>query len=444
MLDFSPEANTKPFELTEKQALQRDLAASPARHILAYGGSRSGKTFGFVRCIVARAFMAPKSRHGIFRLHNVDVKQAVMMDTFPKVMDVCWPGVPYHVNKSDQYVSLGQDSEIWFAGLDDKERVEKVLGKEFATVYPNECSQIPYSSILAMRTRLAQNCVKINGERLALKAYYDLNPTGRKHWTYSEFVEGVNPVDKQPMPEGVRAVLQMNPADNPHLDQEYHDELEALPLAERIRYKEGNYASDLPNSLWPTSRIDETRVNPSQVPPLVRVVVGCDPSGSTSSGGDSQGIVVAGLGTDGHCYILADDSVNLSPAGWGKQCVDSYEEHEADCIVAEANYGGAMVESTIKVSNDKVKVKLVHASRGKHVRAEPVAALYERTKVSEPRVHHVGVFEDLEDQMSQFNNEGYQGGGSPDRADALVWAVTDLMLGKPKKAGMLVKSASRS
>lgn len=429
------------FELTEKQLEQRRLAAGPARHVLAFGGSRSGKTFGFVRCVAARAIMARKSRHLIARLHNIDVRQSVMMDTFPAVMAACWPDANYVQNKSDQYIILPNESEIWFVGLDDKERVEKILGKEFATVYANECSQIPYASIMTLRTRLAQNVKKTNGERLMLKAYYDLNPTGRSHWTHAEFILGVNPVDKRPLPEGSRAVLQMNPVDNPNLPPEYHEELDSLPPAERKRFQDGNYQSDTPGSLWPTERIDASRVHAP--PELTRIVVAVDPSGSDGTGGDSQGIIAVGKGVDGHAYVLEDGSVNLSPMGWGKKCVVMYQRLEADCIVAEANYGGAMVESTIKVADDTAKVKLVRATRGKHVRAEPVAALYEASDGKPPRVHHVGNFTELEDQMSQFTTNGYVGAGSPDRADALVWALTELMLGDAASFGMLVKKANR-
>lgn len=430
------------FELTPKQVLQRQLASSAARHILAYGGSRSGKTFGFTRCVAARALMAPRSRHGIFRLHNVDVRQSVMMDTFPSVMRACWPDVPFDENKSDQFVTLGNGSEIWFAGLDDKERVEKILGKEFSTIYANECSQIPYNSILTLRTRLAQKATKVDGSTMALKAYYDLNPVGRRHWTYSEFHLMLNPVDQQPLPPGSRAFLKMNPTDNPFLPQEYIEELRSLPTAQRMRFLEGDYQSDLPNSLWPQERVDASRA--SEAPALSRIVVAVDPSGSNGTGGDTQGIIVVGKGvSDGHAYVLEDASVCLSPAGWGRAVVNAYHRWGADCIVAEANYGGAMVESTIRTQDPKAKVKLVSASRGKHVRAEPVAALYEPTEGRPARAHHVGRFPDLEDQMAQFTTDGYQGAGSPDRADALVWALTELMLGDAPAVGILLKRNHR-
>lgn len=427
------------FSLTPKQEEQRDLASSRARHILAFGGSRSGKTFGFTRCVIARAFMAPGSRHGIFRLHNVDIRQSVMMDTFPAVMDVCWPGVPYDLNKSDQFATLPNGSEIWFGGLDDKSRVEKILGKEYSTIYANECSQIPFASILTLRTRLAQSADKIDGRPLALKAYYDLNPVGFRHWTFSEFHKHESPVDQTPINPATRATLQMNPADNPHLRAEYLEELAGLPEAERRRFERGDYQSDLPNSLWPMDRVDASRVHCA--PPLERIVVSVDPSGSDGVGGDSQGITASGK-SEGHAYLLEDASARLSPAQWGKVAVDLYHKWGADLIVAEVNYGGAMVENTIKMIDPTVKFKAVHASRGKHIRAEPVAALYEETGSHPPRVHHVGHFPELEDQLGQFTTEGYQGAGSPDRADSLVWGITELMLGDLPQYGMLPKRSN--
>lgn len=435
------------FELTQKQTELRDAAASRARHILAYGGSRSGKTFGFCYCVANRALMAPASRHLIARLHNIDVRQAVMMDTWPAMMRAAFPGIPYKVNKADQFVQLGQEAEVWFGGLDDKERVEKILGKEYATIYPNECSQIAYETILTLRTRLAQNVKKVDGRPLPLKAYYDLNPVGRSHWTHREFVEGVRPDNRLPLPEGTRAWVQLNPADNPNLPPDYLEELATLPERQRQRFLDGKYLSEVPGTLWPIERIDETRVD--EAPELTRIVVGVDPSGSDGVGGDSQGIVIVGRGVDGHAYVLEDATCRMSPGGWGRRVVDRYGDWGADKIIAEVNYGGAMVESTIRAADPNANVHVIHASRGKHVRAEPIASLYEETRddsgnVTKPaKVHHVGNFPDLEDQMAAFTTEGYQGAGSPDRADALVWALTELMLGDAPSFGIMVKSKYR-
>lgn len=416
------------FELTPKQLALRDLASSPARHILGYGGSRSGKTFGFCYCVSKRAIMAPNSRHLIARLHNVDVKQSVMMDTWPKVMRLANPGVKYEINRSDQFATFDNGAEVWFAGLDDKERVEKILGKEYATLYYNEASQLSYDAVTTVRTRLAQSVDRVDGRPLPLKAYYDLNPTGKSHWTYIEFVLGLRPENRMPLPAGSRAWIQLNPNDNPNLRAEYLEELATLPERQRQRFLEGAYLSEVPGSLWPIDRIDKSRVE--KAPTLGRIVVGLDPSGSDGTGGDQQGIVVVGKGDrDGHAYVIEDGSVRLGPGGWASEAVRLFHKHEADCIVAEVNFGGAMVESTIRNVDKNVPVKLVHASRGKHVRAEPIAALYEQRREVPPQMHHVGYFPELEDQMAAFTTEGYQGSGSPDRADAMIWAATELMLG---------------
>lgn len=418
---------TPTFSLTAKQCELRDAAASGARHILGYGGSRSGKTFGFCYCIAVRALSAPNGRHLISRLHNIDVRQAVMMDTWPSVMRLAFPGVPYGLNKTDQFAELPNGSEVWFGGLDDKERVEKILGREFATIYVNESSQVSYDTIITLRTRLAQTCTKVDGRPLALKAYYDLNPVGRAHWTHREFIEGVRPDNGLPIASGTRAYVTLNPQDNPNLSPDYLAELSALPERQRQRFFEGKYLSEVPGTLWPLDRIDACRVDAVQE--LRRIVVAVDPSGSDGTGGDCQGIVVAGIGIDGHGYVLADLSCRLSPAGWASRAIAAYHRYGADCVVAERNFGGAMVESTLRGADSAVPVKLVTASRGKWQRAEPIAALYEPRPDKPATVHHVGRFPDLEEQMGLFTTAGYQGVGSPDRADALVWALTELMLG---------------
>lgn len=424
---------TATFERTVRQVEQAELVYGEARHILAYGGSRSTKTFGFCELVAERALIAPGSRHLIARLHNIDVRQSVMLDTWPKMMKLAFPDVRYDVNKSDQFATLGDGSEVWFGGLDDKERVEKILGKEFATIMVNEASQVAYATILTLRTRLAQSATRRDGRRLPLKGLYDLNPVGRSHWTYREFVEGVRPDNGMPLQPGSRAHVIMNPADNPHLPPEYLLELDELPDKQRQRFRDGKYLSEVPGALWSASdrTADDGRPMPgidtlrrSQHPPLVRVVIGVDPSGSDGIGGGSQGIVAAGLGADGHAYVLADKSCKLSPDGWAQVVARTARDLDADRVAAERNYGGAMVESTLRTANKNLPVKLVNASRGKHIRAEPVAALYEQGKV-----HHVGQFPDLEEQMTMTTTAGFQGSGSPDRMDALVWALTELMLG---------------
>lgn len=186
----------------------------------------------------------------------------------------------------------------------------------------------------------------------------------------------------------------------------------------------GEVLDDVPGAMWTRDMLEEALYR-SDIPSLKRVVVAIDPSGTGGDGddADSVGIVVAGKGVDGLAYVLADRTCDLSPAGWGRVAVDAYREFKADRIVAERNYGGAMVKHVILTTDRNVAYKEVTASRGKSVRAEPIAALYEQK-----RVRHVKVFPELEDQMVMMTAGGYMGDTSPDRLDALVWALTELML----------------
>jgi phage terminase large subunit-like protein len=410
-------------------------------HDLLYGGARSTKTFLICYAICQRALMANDSRHLIARLHHNDVRMSVMMDTWPKMMRLMFSGLEYDQNKSDQVAILPNKSEIWFGGLDDKDRVEKVLGREYATIFLNECSQISYDTVLMVRTRLAQNVLITAeghpriGQPLALRAYYDLNPVGRGHWTYKEWIAGVDPTrgDVKLDPD-LRSYAVLHPRDNPYLPKEFLRELENLPERQRKRFFDGEYQSEVPGTLWPIDRIDACRVD--NTPELTRIVVGVDPSGSDGVGGDMQGIVVVGLGVDHHAYVIADMSCRMSPAGWGTRVIEAYRQYNASLIVVERNFGGAMVENTIRTIDRNAPVRLVTASTGKSQRAEPIASLYEPRPDKPCTVHHVGRFQELEDQMSQFSTDGYQGSGSPDRADALIWALSELMVRMPGESKM--------
>lgn len=180
---------------------------------------------------------------------------------------------------------------------------------------------------------------------------------------------------------------------------------------------------DLPGALWSRDMIRHGEL-PIE---MQRIVVAVDPSGASGdpdSDADSIGIVVAGRAVDGRLCVIEDATCRLSPAGWGARAVAKYREHNADKIVAEGNFGGAMVEMVIRSADRHANVRLVTASRGKVVRSEPIAALYEQGKVM-----HARGLDSLEDQMCQMTLSGYMGEGSPDRVDALVWALTELALG---------------
>lgn len=184
---------------------------------------------------------------------------------------------------------------------------------------------------------------------------------------------------------------------------------------------EGKLLEDVQGALWAYRDIETARQK--HAPPLARIVVAIDPPVTAHKGSDACGIIVAGRDDAGHGYVLADVSLErASPDEWARQAIEAFDRYDADRVIAEVNQGGDLVESVLRTHRPRLPYSAVRASRGKHVRAEPVAALYEQQ-----RIHHLGVFAALEDQLCQFVPGQ---GSSPDRLDALVWAFTDLLLGR--------------
>lgn len=181
----------------------------------------------------------------------------------------------------------------------------------------------------------------------------------------------------------------------------------------------GEVLDDNPGALWTRAGIESTRIKLDEAPPLVRVVVGIDPAVSNTEDSDSTGIVTCGLSADGHYYVLDDSTLKASPQEWATVAVQAFDKYKADRIVAETNNGGDLVIHLLQQVKPSVPTKKVTATRGKALRAEPIAALYEQG-----RVHHIGYFGKLEDQMCEY--EPGVTTDSPDRMDALVWALTEL------------------
>lgn len=426
---------TSQFKLTPKQEEAQAILAGPATHGMLYGGSRSGKTFLHVRNVILRAAKAPGSRHAIMRYRFNHVKSSIILDTFPKVMKLAFPDLPWSMDKTDWYATIQGGSQIWFGGLDDKERTEKILGQEYATMYLNEASQISKGARDMTVTRLAQLAeTSVGGEYLKPRMFYDCNPTNKLHWTYQMFIKGVDPDTKKPLHNAADYVYcQMNPNDNrENLSANYLQTLEALSPRLQKRFLYGEYGDATPNALFTDECIDTWRVIDGNVPDMVRIVVGVDPSGSgdtDNADNDAIGIAVVGLGVDGNAYVLEDLTVKAGPKTWGNVATTAYDRHSADRVVGETNYGGAMVNFVIQTQRPRTPFKEVTASRGKHVRAEPFSALYESGKV-----RHVGEFRDLEDELTHFTTTGWIGTGSPNRADAVIWCLAELFPGivKPR------------
>lgn len=237
------------------------------------------------------------------------------------------------------------------------------------------------------------------------------------------------PILKRLLADGGTAVSRSRTEDNRlNLAAAFWNDVQARYGGTRLGRQEldGELIDEDPDALFRRDMIEAIRVR--LVPPLTRVVVAVDPPASYGKRSNACGIICAGLGEDRRCYVLDDATVEgARPAQWARKAVALYHARDADRVVAEVNQGGAMVEAVLREIDPDVSFRAVHATRGKQARAEPVAALYEQGRVS-----HVGAFPELEDEMCS----GIEAGGkSPDRLDALVWAVSDLMLrrqGEPR------------
>lgn len=411
------------FVKTEKQRQAIDLLGSEPKYTLLYGGSRSGKSFILIYAIIMRALKVASSRHLIVRFAFNHAKQSLWHDTIPKVLKLCFPGVNPIWNKSDWFIEFGNGSQIWVGGLDDKERTEKVLGNEYCTIFLNEASQISYSSFTIVLTRLAQKTELIN------RVYADCNPPSITHWTYKLFIEHVNPDSNEALDAKFYSHMKINPDDNlANLPEDYIESvLNTLSHRQQKRFRYGEFQEDVEGALWNYDMIDKWRV--TECPELRTIIVAIDPSGTATQTSDEAGIGAAGIGFDGHCYILEDRSGIMTPNQWATVGIKLLYKWDGNYIVAEANQGWDMVKTVIHNIENTIKVADVIAKKNKVVRAEPVVGLYERGLI-----HHVGFHQKLEDQMTTWDSR--ESTVSPGRIDWLVYAVTELMC--KKKAQFVV------
>lgn len=414
---------TPTFSLTDKQREVRAVFASGAKFFLVYGGSRSGKTFLTIYAIITRMLKAPGSRHVVFRNDGIDAKQSIGNETVPSVLALAFPGLVLKWHDQDGYYQAPNGSQLWLAGLKDKARLDKVLGKEFVTIYLNEASQITLEAFSVVQTRLAQTVAQTDGKRLPLRLYVDLNPTVAAHWTYQIWVTGIHPDGGGIIKDHAAQYRHMviNPIDNAaNLPADYLNALENLPERMKRRFYDGAYTADDDNALWRRGWIKRDRLEQYE-----RILISLDPATTNNVGSDETGIIALAKGGDKRGYVLADESGKFRPEEWARRAISLYDTYGADAIVAEVNQGGDMVEAMIKAEarGRTIPVIKVNAWRGKHIRAEPVAALYEQGKI-----RHVDEFATLEDQLCAFTvdfdrkAQGY----SPDRMDALVHGFTEL------------------
>lgn len=406
------------FRLEPKQVEQQKLIIDN-QFVLAEGGSRSGKTFGFTNAVFIRSCLKP-SDHLICRLRFAHVKRAICYQTMPRLLRA--RGIPpsaISLNKTDWFYELPNGSRIWIAGLDEGPRLEKVLGNDFATIYVNEASEVGYESFDILLSRL------LPPDGMRGKFFIDYNPPSRQHWGFKIFHLRTFP-DGNPVPNDDFALIKMNPDDNSHLPPEYFKTLSMMSEAKQRRFRYGEYSDDQ-GTLWKREYFHRTTIFEE----MLQVVIGVDPSGTVD--GDEIGIIVAAANgrhdADGlELFTVLDDySLHGTPREWAQAIWDAYQKWRADLVVAEKNFGGDMVEDVIKRNHRNMNVKLITSSRAKIVRAEPISALYERGRVDhlvlQSDAGTLNPFQTLEDELCQYEPGKSK---SPNRLDALVFALSEL------------------
>ena len=412
----------------QREAIQY-MSQPDVRYMLIDGGSRSGKTFINIYAMFVRALLYEGSRHCALRLRYNHARTALCRDTIPKVIRLCFPSLVGKIkeNKTEAFYTFPNGSEVWIGGLDDPTRVEKILGNEYATIYFNECSQIDFESHEVAITRLAQKVYTKDGREAKLLALYDCNPPNVKHWTYLQWYEHVHPETNLPFDEATKkeyAVIKINPKDNlQNIGEGYLKILARLSPQKKKRFLEGEYGTGSEGALFALADVHKYRYKAGDVPDYTFCAVGVDPAAKGKTTSDETGIIGGGAAMiDGewHYFIQADFSVRGKPNVWANASVRMYNELQADKVVGETNNGGDMVESTLRTVKSDVSYIGVHASRGKAIRAEPVASLMYRG-----RLHIVGYLPDLEDELISWEPDAST--WSPNRLDAMVWMVTWLM-----------------
>jgi phage terminase large subunit-like protein len=297
-------------------------------------------------------------------------------------------------HKAEMTAELSDGKIVMFRSADNPDRLR---GPNLGWFYLDEAAMMLHEVWLVMLGRLRE---------APGRAWATSTPRGM-NWLQKLFMGG----------EGY-AIVRSSTRDNPYLPAGFIESLEHTYTQRLLRQEvEGEFIDDVEGALWTRGQLDDLRV--ARHPDLVKVVVAVDPAVTSGEDSDETGIVVAGLGVDGHGYVLADRSGRYSPDAWARRAVAAFHEAEADRLVAEVNNGGDLIETVVRTVDRRIPYTAVHAARGKQPRASPVAALYEQGKV-----HHVGAFPQLEDQLCSW----VPGDASPDRLDALVWAFTYLMV----------------
>ena len=391
--------------LTIKTPLIFRPLTRPARYKGAHGGRGSGKSHFFAGQGIKKCLVRPGLRWVCIREVQKTLKDSAKRLIEDKIKAF---GQERAFNILHDQIKTPGGGVILFQGMQDHnaESIKSLEGFDLA--WAEEAQTLSQRSLELLRPTIRKDESEL---------WFSWN---RRHAS--------DPVDQlltglTPPPDAV--VVKALYKDNPFFPSVLEHERAYDEAHNRDRYGHiwlGDYEPVIVGAIWDRATIHACRRdNP---PALTRIAVAVDPAMSSEPGSDKTGIVVCALGEDEHGYVLEDASFHGTPKQWGDRAVAMHDKWEADCIVGEVNNGGEMVEHTIRTVRPSIRFKAVRATRGKHVRAEPISALYQTGKI-----HHVGVFPQLEDQMCATTASGYEGEGSPDAMDGMVWGMTELFPG---------------
>jgi len=413
-----------------QQAYQVGAAASvfddffvPSRYKALYGGRASAKSHFFAECMIANAAMNFGFRGLCVREVQKSLKESAKRLLEDKI-NVMGYGAKFNI-KHDEIGTPG-GGVISFTGMNQQNSESVKSYENYSVCWVEEASVFSARSLELIRPTIRAPSSEL---------WFSWNPHHASD-PVDKFFRGLSPPDNA-------IIRKVTYEDNEFLPHEMVEEMQMDRKNSPDRFAHiwlGEYAPQAVGAIWNMANIHENRRH--EIPPLKRILVSVDPAISNTDHSDEHGIICGGIGEDNRGYIIDDVSMNGSPQQWAERAVATYDKYEADAIVVERNQGGDMVRHTIKTVRPQIKIVEVTATRGKHVRAEPISALYATNQVS-----HIGSYPELEAQMCRMTTAGYEGDGSPDRCDAMVWLFTELFpsiikrpkkkLGKPKATGWM-------
>ena len=374
---------------------------APGRYKGAHGGRGSGKSHFFAECAVEHCIANQGARIVCVREVQKSLKESVKLLIEDKIKVLDAQGfTPQYDN-----IKTPGGGIILFQGMQDHsaESIKSLEGFDLA--YVEEAQTLTARSLEMLRPTIRKG-----GSEL----WFSWNPRHASD-PIDELLRG-----QQPPPDAI--VVQANYTENPFFPKELERERAYDEATNPERYAHiwlGEYEPQAIGAIWDRLTIHQNRRQ--ELPEMGRIVVAIDPAVSAEKGSDEHGIIVAGVGEDQRGYVLDDATTKGGPQKWADRAVAKFDEYEADAVVIEVNQGGDMVAHTLKTVRPTLPIIEVRATKGKHVRAEPIAALYKQGRIS-----HIGAFPKLEDQLCLMTAGGYEGEGSPDRVDALVWGFTEL------------------